>query len=144
MPEVKKQSALSKATAAYERMKVQADKAKATGTMLAREIVSTGESLAVSVGVGFADEYWGVEKNGVRTHTVSGVPTALLGAAALKLAGALGVTGEFQRDAFAFGTGAACGYGTNQGRALAIKFRASQAAKTTTKTKVEEKQAVNA
>lgn len=62
-------------------------------------------------------------KTGLRTHKTSGIPTAFIVAAAGKLAGAMGVVGEFRRDAFAVSTGIACHYGSTQGRALGAAFR---------------------
>lgn len=128
MAEVKKQSTVAALTASYQRVKAQADKAKETGTMLARELVTTGEAFAISTAAGFADEYWGEldATTGQRIHKTSGVPTVLIASAGLKIAGALGVFGEFQRDAFAAGTGSLCHYGSGQGRGIAMRLRASR------------------
>ena len=128
MAEVKKQSTVAALTQSYQRVKAQADKAKETGTMLARELVTTGEAFAISTGAGFADEYWGEldATTGLRIHKTSGVPTTLIAAAGLKIAGALGVFGEFQRDAFAAGTGTLCHDGSGQGRGIAMRLRASR------------------
>lgn len=126
-----KKSNLSTLTAALNRAKEQSAKVRDNATMVARELVSTAESAGAGFAAGFGNEKWGVaDEYGIKEHKTSGVPTSLLAGAALKLGGALGAFGEFQRDAFAVGTGVITDYASRQGAraAKAFEVRNSKAA----------------
>ena len=127
-----KKSSLSTLSAALNRAKEQSAKVRENATMVARELVSTGEPAATTFAAGFGNTKWGVaDEYGVREHKTSGVPTSLLAGAAMKLGGALGAFGEFQRDAFAVGTGLIADYAGRQGVRAALAFEARNAAKVT-------------
>lgn len=119
-----KKSTVASLTAALQRAKGQVDKAKETGTMVIKEIVTTAESGVVSGVTGFCDAAFGKEDaNGVRIHRTQEIPTSMLAGFAVKGFAALGGFGDFQRDGFAAGTGAICGYTTLQGYSLGTAFR---------------------
>ena len=128
MSEEKKRSTVASLTASFQRVKAQADKYKETGTVVMRDLVSSGEGVAAGGAAGFGNEYFGEVdvSTGARMHKISGVPTSLIATAGLKLFGALGTFGEMQRDAFAIGTGVLSAYGSDQGRGIARRLLASK------------------
>lgn len=123
-----KRNSLATVSAALSRAKDQAAKVKDQATMVAREVVTTGEAVAAAGLAGFANEKWGEVdlETGVRIHKTSGVPSSLGAGALLKVGAALGAFGDFQRDAFAFSTGLLADYGSQQGRMAAMKFSKRQ------------------
>lgn len=129
---------------AAERANSKAKKIQGQATMIGREVVTTIEIAASSYAVGFVDQKYGAadKETGLKQHKTNGIPSSLLGGAALKGAGFFDVFGDYSRDAFACGSGAIAGWSNTAGRASAIRFDLKNAQKDKTETKPDKKVAV--
>lgn len=126
-----KTSTWAQLKAAAERANNKAKAIQGKATAIGREVITTAEVLGASFVAGFVDERWGVADatTGLKTLMVGNVPASLVGAAALKGAGAFEVFGEYSRDAFALGSGVGANWSSAAGRSSAIRFAARQAEK---------------
>ena len=131
-----KKNSLATVTKALAAARTKVDTFKEQTTMVAREAVTTLETVTGAGAAGFANEYWGdADADGVVEHVTADIPTSLGAGALLKGVAALGGLGEFQRDGFAFGSGLLSDYASRQGRKAAIKMKKRRGAAAPAETK---------
>ena len=128
------------------RWTAKANSIKEQGEEIAGEALALGATSVGCFGTGLVDQYKGKDLgNGIKQHKIGSLPSSALVGGVLEGAAAFGAFGKYSRVGFSLGHGCVGGYVNTLGRLAGQSLLDKSAAtSTTSETKVETKQAVNA